>query len=224
MITQSYFLEPSTNMEYVYMSNYDDYRLYKLIHKYESSPAQISTVNKFLEQYLQESFDTPSRPYPSVVQYCGTTMMAFFSRNATLSMKNIGALILARLEAYDNSNYICYLSVLHEHRQKGLGTKLMNEFIKEVIRANQSRVTLHVNTENTGAISLYSKCGMRCVDFLPGYYFGDRTYATQNAFAMILQTNNVKNSTTVCQSTNAVEISQQEDAFYKQRCPQASSG
>ncbi len=224
MMRQSYFIEPSTNIEYVYMNNHDDYRLYKLIHRSNSTPTQTSTVNKLLEQYLQESFDTPSRPYPNVVHLCGSSMLAFFSRNTTVSMKNISGLLLARLEAYDNSKYICFLSVLHEHRQKGLGTQLLKEFINEAIRAGNSRVTLHVNTENTNAMSLYVKCGMRCIEFVPGFYFGDRTYATQNAFAMALQMKNVKNSTTVCQSTNAVEISQQEEAIYRQKCPQAFNG
>ena len=73
-------------------------------------------------------------------------------------------------------------------------------------------------------LSIYVRCGMRCFEFIPGFYFGDRTYATQNAFAMALQMKNVKNSTTVCQSTNAVEISQQEEAIYRQKCPQAFSG
>jgi len=206
------------------VTDYNDYLLYKLIYKYNSTQTQISTVNKLIEKYLQESFETPQKSYPDVIQYCGTTMLAFFARNTTLSMENIHALLLARLIAYDNSEYICFLSVLKEHRQRGLGTKLLNEFINDAIRANNSQVSLHVNTENTNALSLYVKCGMRCIEFIPGFYFGDQLYATQNAFTMILQIKNVRNSTTVCQSTTAVEISQQEDVFYRQRCPQAFTG
>ncbi len=206
------------------MTDYNDYLLYKLIYKYNSTQTQISTVNKLIEKYLQESFETPQKSYPDVIQYCGTKILAFFARNTTLSMENIHALLLARLIAYDNSEYICFLSVLKEHRQRGLGTKLLNEFINDAIRANNSQVSLHVNTENTNALSLYVKCGMRCIEFIPGFYFGDQLYATQNAFTMILQIKNVRNSTTVCQSTTAVEISQQEDVFYRQRCPQAFTG
>jgi ribosomal protein S18 acetylase RimI-like enzyme len=206
------------------VTDHDDYRLYKLIPKYDLTQAQIFTTNKLLENYLQESFETPERSYPNVLQYCGTTMMAFFVRNSTLSLSNINALVLGRLEAYDNSKYICYLSTLKEHRQKGLGTKLLNEFINEAIRANSSRISLHVNTENTNAMSLYSKCGMRCISFIPNYYFGDRTYATQNAFTMSLQLRNVKNSTAACQFATAVEIPPEEDAYYKQACPQALIG
>ncbi len=221
-ITQYQFTEPSTNTEYIYMSDYNDYLLYKLIHKYGTT--QTYTANQLLEKYLQESFETPERSYTNVIQFCGASMLAFFARNTTISMKNINALLLGRLEVYDSSKYICFLSTLKEHRQKGLGTKLLNEFINEAIRANNSRVSLHVNTENTNALSLYLKCGMRCTEFIPGYYFGDRTYATQNAFTMNLQLKNVKNSTTVCQSTTAVEIPEQEDTFYRQRCPQAFTG
>jgi ribosomal protein S18 acetylase RimI-like enzyme len=206
------------------VTDYNDYLLYKLIYKYNSTQTQISTVNKLIEKYLQESFETPQKSYPDVIQYCGTKILAFFARNTTLSMENIHALLLARLIAYDNSEYICFLSVLKEHRQRGLGTKLLNEFINDAIRANNSQVSLHVNTENTNALSLYVKCGMRCIEFIPGFYFGDQLYATQNAFTMILQIKNVRNSTTVCQSTTAVEISQQEDVFYRQRCPQAFTG
>jgi ribosomal protein S18 acetylase RimI-like enzyme len=206
------------------MDNYNDYLLYKLIYKYGSTQSQTLTANKFLEKYLQESFETPERSYPNVLQFCGTTILAYFARNTSISMKNINGLLLARLEVYDNSKYICYLSVLKEHRQKGLGTKLLNEFINEAIRANSSRISLHVNTENTNAMSLYSKCGMRCISFIPDYYFGDRTYATQNAFTMSLQLRNVKNSTAACQFATAVEIPPEEDAYYKQACPQALIG
>ncbi|CAF2667101.1 unnamed protein product [Rotaria sp. Silwood2] len=224
MIRQSQFTERSTNIEFGHVIDYADYRLYKLIPKGGSTRAQTFTVNKWLEEYLQESFETPNRSYPNVVQLCSTTMLAFFIRNTTISVKNINALLLARLEAYDNSKYICYISVLKEHRQNGLGTKLLNELIKDAIRAKNSRVSLHVNTENQSAMSLYLKCGMRCIDYIPGYYFGDQTYATQNAFTMTLQIKNVKNTTAVCQSTTAVEISSQEEAFYKQKCPRAYNG
>lgn len=217
-------METSTNIEYIYVTNYDDYHLYKLIHKYDSTQTQILTVNKLLEEYLQKSFEISNQSFPNVIQSCGTTMLAFFHRNASISLKNINALLLARLEAYDNSKYICYISVLREHRRKGLGTKLLNEMIKEAIQSKNTRVSLHVNTENKNALSLYVRCGMRCIGYIPGYYFGDQTYPTQNAFAMTLQIKNVKNSTEVCQFENAVDIPPQEEAFYKLRCPQTFTG
>ncbi|CAF0718823.1 unnamed protein product [Adineta steineri] len=221
---QSQYIEPSTNIQYVYMSDYENYRLYKLIPRSSSTVTQTAIANKWLDQYLKLSFETPDRSYPYVVQYCGSNMLAFFLRNTTVSIQNINALLMSRLEAYDNSQYVCYLSVLKEHRQHGLGTKLLNVFINEAIRTNNARVSLHVNTENKSALSLYLKCGMRCTDYISGYYFGDRTYPTQNAFTMTLQLKNVQNSTAVCQSTTAVNIPQQEDAVYKQRCPQALAG
>ncbi|CAF3347953.1 unnamed protein product [Rotaria socialis] len=224
MIRYPQFIEPSTNIEYIHLADHNEYRLYKLTLRHGSTRSQIYTVNKWLEEYLQESFETPNRFYPNVVEVCGTTMLAFFIQNTTVSTKNINALLLARLEAYDNSKYICYISVLKEHRQTGLGTKLLNEFIKDAIRLNNARVSLHVNTENKSALSLYLKCGMRCIDYIPGYYFGDQSYATQNAFSMVLEVKNVRNSTIVCQSAAAVEISPNEQAIYEQKCPQAFNG
>ncbi len=224
LLQQLPFTETSTNTRFVYQTNYGKYYLYKLSQAPYSTQAQISTANRLIEQYLQESFETPARPYSNVIQWCGTTMLAFFPNNASLSLSNISALLLARSEAYDNSNYICFLSTLKQHRQNGLGTMLLNALIKKAIEDKNSKVTLHVNTENISALSLYLKCGMRCTDFIRGYYFGDRTYASQDAFAMALQLANVKNSSAVCQSEAAVQISPQEETFYKQRCSQASNG
>ena len=211
--------DPSTNVQYAPLGDYGDYSLYKLHVPSNSTFTQISRVNTLLEKYLQESFDTPSRSYPNIIDFCGTTILASFLRNNTRrSLENITGLLLARLEAYDNSQYICYISVSSQHRQKGLGTKLMQEMINQAIRTRNSRVTLHVNTANQSALSLYLRCGMRCVTSIPGFYFGDQTYATQNAFFMLVQLANVKNSTQVCQAAGAVEIPPQEEATYQQRC------
>ncbi|CAF0718935.1 unnamed protein product [Adineta ricciae] len=218
------FVETSTNIQYTFVSNHRDYRLYKLIPKAGINQAQVNFINRNLEQYLRESFDAPQRHYFNVLQQCGTTILAFFSNNSTLGLNKISALLLAHREAYDNSEYVCFLSTLEEHRQKGLGTKLLNEFIKNSIRSNLSRVTLHVNTENASALTLYLKCGMRCIQHIAGYYYGDQTFASQDAFFMSLQLKNVKNSSATCQSTSAVNIPHNEETSYKQSCPQASSG
>lgn len=222
--TQQRFTEPSTNTEYNYVSDYNGYRLYKLIRSYNSTRTQILTADKLINIFLQESFETPGYSYSNVIPTCGTTILAFFAQNTTVAMENIHALLLAGVEAFDNSRYICFISVLKQHREKGLGTKLMNELIKEAVKANNSRVSLHVNTDNTNALSLYLKCGMRCSNFISNFYYGNPLYASSNAFEMTLQTENIRNSTTVCQSTTAVTIPQQQEALYRQRCPQASTG
>lgn len=179
---------------------------------------QLFTVNDLLERYLQLSFETPNRTYSNMLQLCGMNIFAFFARHTNPSMENIHALLLARSEAYDNSKYICFLSVLKEHRQKGLGTKLLNQFIIESIQTKTSHVALHVNTENSNALSLYLKCGMRCFGLIRNFYFGDETYATQNAFAMILQLKNVRDQSLVCQNASAVEITREEEILSKQKC------
>ena len=221
---QSSVTEPSTNVEFIYLTDFGNYQLYKLNSKQDSNQAQALAANKFMEKFLQESYETTSRSYPDVIHFCGGTMLAFLPRNATLSLKNMVGLLLARLEAYDNSQYVCFLSVLKQHREQGLGTRLLSEMINDAVRARNTRLSLHVNTENQNALSVYLKCGMRCAEYFPNFYLADQANPTQHAFGMTLQIRNVKNPTAVCQSTDAVQVSEQEDTLYKQRCPQVSSG
>lgn len=213
------FTDSSTSLEYEHLDNYGDYSLYKLNLLSSATTTQISRMNTLLEKFLQESFETPGRSYADMIQYCGTTTLASFLRNNTRpSLETITGLLLARLEAYANAQYICYLSVSTQHRQKGLGTKLMQELINQAIRAKNSQVILHVNTANQNALSLYQKCGMRCAIFLGGFYFGDQTYPTQDAFGMVLKLANVKNSTQVCQLASAVEVPSEEEDLSRQQC------
>ena len=221
---QSNFIDQLTNIEFEYVTKYDDYYIYKLTLQANFTEQQLNRANELIEKFLQESFETPDRSYAFAILYCGTTTFASFHRDATLTLEHISGLLLARVEAYDNSYYICFLSVLQQHRQRGVGTKLLQVMINEAMERKSSRVTLHVNSENRGAISLYERCGMRCVDFLPNFYIGDDLFATQDAFAMVLQTNNVKNATAVCQSTTAVQISPEEESVYRLRCPHAFAG
>lgn len=185
---------------------------------------QMNRTNYWIEKYLQESFNTPNRSYAYMILYCGTTAFASFHRDASLTLEQISGLLLARLEPDIDAFYICYLGVLERHRQRGLGTKLMQLLINEAIETERLFVLLHVNTENHGAFSLYEKCGMRCINYTPNFYLGDDTYATQNAFTMILNLNNVKNSTSVCFSSLAVEIPEEEKNIFQTECPQAVTG
>jgi ribosomal protein S18 acetylase RimI-like enzyme len=215
----SRFVDSSTNIEYVHLGNYNDYSLYKLNVRSNATGTQISQMNTLLEKFLQESFETPCRSYADMLEYCGSTILASFLRNNTRpSLANITGLLMARLEAYVNAQYICYLSVSTRHRQKGLGTKLMQESINGAIRAKNSQVILHVNTANQNAVTLYQKCGMRCAIYLKGFYFGDQTYSTQDAFGMVLKLANVKNSAQICQSVSAVEVPSEEEDLSRQQC------
>ena len=216
--------EPSTNVEFIYLTDFGNYQLYKLNSKQDSNQVQALAANQVVEKFLQESNETPTRPYPDVIDFCGSTMLAFLPRNATLSLRNMVGLLLSRLEAYDNSQYVCFLSVLKQHREQGLGTRLLSEMINGAVRVKNTRLSLHVNTENQNALSVYLKCGMRCAEYFPNFYLADQTHPTQHAFGMTLEMRNVKNPTAICQSTDAVQVSEQDDTLYKQRCPQVSSG
>ncbi|CAF1573957.1 unnamed protein product, partial [Didymodactylos carnosus] len=219
-VIDSKIIDPTTNLDYVYLGlNQDGYRLYKLTLQSNYSAVQYSRANRLIEDYLQRSFNTPSRPYTNIILFC-SNMFVFLPPQSS-SLQNISALIMANTAS--RTNYICYVSTLSEHRRHGLGTQLLNEMIKES-RRTVDEVSLHVNTVNTDAIPLYLKCGFRCDQYLQNYYFGDNTYPTKDAYYMTLKTLNIKNVTEVCKQENAVQIPTQEEANYKQRCPMNNAG
>jgi len=212
------FTERSTNIEYIFQNTHNNYSLYELRLKNGTNSNQLQRINALIEKYLQKSFETPDNSYPHVFEICSSTVFGFFSRNTSVSLENINALLLSHLEVYDNSDYICFLSVLEQHRQQSLATQLLNKFINRAISSGRSQITLHVNTKNTNALSLYFKCGLRCIQFIENFYFGDRIYPTQDAFALALKLTSVKNSTAVCQSSAAISTSFQDELLHKQIC------
>lgn len=204
------------------MSEHDDYLIYKLNIQFNSTERQIRNVFQLFENYLQRSFETPNENYAPVIQYCSTSIMAAFHRNSTLSLTNIHGLILGRTEAYDNSKYVCYLSVLKEYRRKRLATRLIQQVVQQSKAENNIRLTLHVNAANQDAIALYRTCGMKCVDIIPNFYINESIHPTSDAFAMMLMMKNVKNASAICLSEDAVQFSNEEIKFYSQRCRKIS--
>jgi len=63
---------------------------------------------------------------------------------------------------------ILMLCVDEAHRRKGVGTALINAFIKKFPKVG--RVYLEVKITNRVAIKFYEKLGFHIVDFLPHFY------------------------------------------------------
>jgi GNAT superfamily N-acetyltransferase len=217
------FRDSKGNLQYNHILDHRGYAMYSITLMPNATQAQISNLNQVLERFVQRSFETPDRLYPDLSYFCGSRIFAMFHRNGSIHIENITGLLLGRVEASDNSHYICYLSVLPNHRQRGLATQLMQHAIRDAIRSRRNRVTLHVNSANGNALGLYRECGFRCADFIANYYLNDQTYSTQDAFAMMLHLSNVKNASAVCVTSAAVEITQREEATYRERCPQSYS-
>ncbi len=66
--------------------------------------------------------------------------------------------------------HIITIDVLAQHRQCGLGTRLMDEAHARLLAAGKRRVTLETAVDNIAAIRFYEKLGYKTVRRLEGYY------------------------------------------------------
>lgn len=70
---------------------------------------------------------------------------------------------------FDKNGHILSMAVKHQFRRKGLGTALFMHALQCVGK----RLRLEVRSKNVGAISFYSKLGMRIAGKIPNYYGND---------------------------------------------------
>lgn len=65
------------------------------------------------------------------------------------------------------------IAVLNEHRRKGIGEQLMNEFLSECRKRNAEKVFLEVRSRNLPAITLYKKSDFEEISVRKHYYDDD---------------------------------------------------
>ncbi len=75
--------------------------------------------------------------------------------------------------------HVVSIAVLEEHRNRGLGTALLNESMKKIKENGCSEIYLEVRTSNDPALKLYSKLGFTIIRTIP-YYYSDG----ENAYVM----------------------------------------
>lgn len=66
--------------------------------------------------------------------------------------------------------YITNVAVFPEHRNKGIGEKLIKKLVETVQGENAGFVTLEVRKSNVSAIKLYEKCGFCAVGERKNFY------------------------------------------------------
>ncbi len=65
------------------------------------------------------------------------------------------------------------IAVLDRFRRRGIGDRLMAEFLKECLTRSTEKVFLEVRSRNFSAISLYEKTGFERISVRKGYYGDD---------------------------------------------------
>lgn len=81
---------------------------------------------------------------------------------------------------------ICNIAVLPEYRRQGIATRLLQTVAEFAKIQGSERCELEVNTANTPAIEMYTKCGYNVAGTRVNFYRKSR-YATRDAYTMVLQ-------------------------------------
>ncbi len=75
--------------------------------------------------------------------------------------------------------HVVSIAVVEEHRNKGLGTALLEESMNKMKEKGCSEIYLEVRNSNEPALKLYKKLGFTVIRTIP-YYYSDG----ENAYAM----------------------------------------
>lgn len=70
----------------------------------------------------------------------------------------------------DKTTKILMIVVSNEHRRQGIGTKLLQRFIKKISLTNIQNIELEVRIDNTNAIKFYRKNNFQVTDQLSHFY------------------------------------------------------
>ena len=73
-------------------------------------------------------------------------------------------------EVVFDTGHLISLAVAEEYRGRGIGSSLLNIFLKFLKEKNIDSAYLEVSVENYNAIEFYRKRGFKIVDSLPRYY------------------------------------------------------
>ncbi|MBI4258394.1 MAG: ribosomal protein S18-alanine N-acetyltransferase [Thaumarchaeota archaeon] len=112
----------------------------------------------FFEELLKES------PETFIVADSYDTIVGYIMCRIEFGFSNVKKFGLAR------KGHIVSVSVVEEHRKKGLGRALMEEAMRGMVTRGCSEVFLEVRVSNTSAISIYQKMGFPTTSRLEGYY------------------------------------------------------
>ena len=118
----------------------------------------------------------PERYNPSLFNYFFETFPEGFIV-AEQAHKTIGFIVGVKTDV-ENAK-ILMLSVSNSFRRKKIGSKLLEKFIKEIIKTETKIIALEVRVDNTDAINFYQNHGFTITDRISEFYQNG-----QDAFTM----------------------------------------
>jgi ribosomal-protein-alanine N-acetyltransferase len=65
---------------------------------------------------------------------------------------------------------ILMLSISEKNRKQGLGSALLNQFLKDMTLQNIKQIYLEVRVDNKKAIKFYQKNGFKVMEIIPKFY------------------------------------------------------
>lgn len=69
-----------------------------------------------------------------------------------------------------NTAKILMLAVHKHNRRQKIGTKLINQFLEEIIKQNIRNIDLEVRADNNQATKFYQKHGFKITEKIPNFY------------------------------------------------------
>jgi ribosomal-protein-alanine N-acetyltransferase len=122
-----------------------------------------------LDQVLQITFESfPERYNPNVF----INIYQAFPEGFLVAEKIPNAIVgfLLGVKTSWGAAKILLIAVKSEYRRKGIGSKLLRRFLREMVFNNIKKIELEVRVDNKIAVNFYRKHGFEIIDVIPNFY------------------------------------------------------
>jgi len=127
-----------------------------------------------LDQILQITFDTfPERYDPNVFISLHQACPNCFLVAEVVPGRIVGFLMGSKTDV--DSARILLLAVKRDYRRRGIGSKILKMFLRDMLLQNIKKVELEVRVDNKLALDFYRKHGFYIVDIIPNFYYDNQS-------------------------------------------------
>ncbi|MCI4342081.1 MAG: GNAT family N-acetyltransferase [Thermoplasmata archaeon] len=128
----------------------------------EFEPRDLEPIAAIVEEALHERYE------PALYMSLSDPWRDGFLVAADPSGRPAGFLL--GVSQVENEGRVLMFAVHRDWRSQGVGSILMEEFLRRTRARGLHRATLEVRVSNAGAIRFYSRYGFSVIDLLRGYY------------------------------------------------------